>query len=41
LQNAFDEDLKHAAEINAADWLKRSKYLLLWEKLVRLLSPLL
>jgi cardiolipin synthase len=41
LQTAFAEDLKHSAEINPSEWLKRPKYLLLWEKLVRLLSPLL
>ncbi len=41
LQNAFDDDLKQSTEINASDWLKRPKYVFLWEKLVRLLSPLL
>jgi cardiolipin synthase len=41
LQTAFDEDLKHSGEINATDWLNRPKYVFLWEKLVRLLSPLL
>jgi cardiolipin synthase len=41
LQNAFEEDLKHSREINANDWLNRPRYIHLWEKLVRLLSPFL
>ncbi len=41
LSQAFTEDLKHASEINASDWLARPKYHHLWEKLVRLLSPFL
>jgi cardiolipin synthase len=39
LNEAFEYDLQHASEINAGDWLNRPKYLHLWEKLVRLLSP--
>lgn len=41
LQNAFGEDLKYSTEINANDWLNRPKYHHLWEKSVRLLSPML
>ncbi len=41
LQEAFDDDLKFSTEINAIDWLNRPAYVFLWEKLVRLLSPLL
>jgi cardiolipin synthase len=41
LQKAFDVDLTHSTEIDTNDWLKRPKYVFLWEKLVRLLSPLL
>lgn len=41
LQKAFENDLTTAAEINAQKWLNRPKYLHLWEKLVRLLSPFL
>ncbi|GAB1445992.1 MAG: cardiolipin synthase [Cyclobacteriaceae bacterium] len=41
LQKAFEEDLKESREINTHDWLNRPTYILLWEKLIRLLSPLL
>lgn len=41
LLKAFNHDLKQSSEINADDWLKRPWYIHLWEKLVRLLSPLL
>src|SRR5690606_10651055 len=41
LEDHFMEDLKHASEINAIDWLNRPKYKHLWEKLIRLLSPFL
>lgn len=39
LQKAFYEDLIESTEINAAEWLRRPKYIQIWEKLVRLLSP--
>lgn len=41
LQKSFEEDLKESHEINANDWLNRPAYKLLWEKLIRLLAPLL
>lgn len=41
LQNAFNNDLKDSVEINAGEWLSRPKYIHLWEKFVRLLSPFL
>lgn len=41
LSAAFENDLKHSTEIIAADWLHRPKYISLWEKMVRLLSPFL
>jgi len=41
LNEAFENDLKQATEINAIDWLNRPVYIHLWEKLVRLLSPFL
>lgn len=41
LQRAFEEDLKESHEINAIYWLNRPAYKHLWEKLIRLLSPLL
>lgn len=41
LENSFKNDLRHTSEINAADWMNRPRYLHLWEKLVRLLSPFL
>ena len=41
LQKAFDFDLKDSIEINAEEWLNRPKYIHIWEKFVRLLSPFL
>ncbi len=41
LQEAFNNDLKHSREINSTDWLNRPKYIHLFEKLVRLLAPIL
>lgn len=41
LQKAFNKDLEESIEINAKDWLNRPKYLQLWKKIVRLLSPFL
>lgn len=41
LKAAFLEDLQASSEINATDWLNRPKYIHVWEKLVRLLSPFL
>lgn len=41
LKNAFENDLRETTEINAEQWLSRPKYIHLWEKLVRLLSPFL
>lgn len=41
LQKAFYDDLKHATEIAAEEWLNRPRYINLWEKLIRLLSPFL
>lgn len=41
LKEAFEKDLKVSSEINANQWLKRPKYIHLWEKFVRLLSPFL
>lgn len=41
LEESFYDDLKESIEINAHDWLNRPKYIHLWEKLVRLLSPFL
>lgn len=41
LAEAFENDLKDSPEINATDWLNRPKYIHLWEKFVRLLSPFL
>ncbi len=41
MQDAFMEDLKHSMEINALNWLQRPKYVHLWERIVRLLSPFL
>lgn len=38
---AFCNDLEHSELIDATVWLNRPKYVLLWEKLVRLLSPFL
>ena len=39
LAKSFNDDLQHSPEINTTDWLNRPKYIHLWEKLVRLLSP--
>lgn len=41
LTDAFNEDLEASAIIDAEVWLHRPKYILLWEKMVRLLSPFL
>lgn len=41
LTEAFGNDLKDATLIDAKTWLKRPKYVHLWEKIVRLLSPFL
>lgn len=41
LEKAFKDDLEHASEINAVDWLDRPLYKHLWEKLLRLFSPFL
>lgn len=41
LAEAFNDDLLVSEQINAKDWLERPKYIHLWEKLVRLLSPFL
>ncbi|WP_017259500.1 cardiolipin synthase [Pedobacter arcticus] len=41
MREAFDNDLLEAVEIKADEWLKRPKYVQLWEKFVRLLSPFL
>ncbi|HNP17154.1 MAG TPA: cardiolipin synthase [Fulvivirga sp.] len=41
LTKVFETDLQDAEKINATDWLNRPKYIQLWEKVVRLLSPLL
>jgi len=41
LRDAFYDDLKHAAKINAKTWDKRTLFKQLPEKLCRLLSPLL
>lgn len=41
LQEAFVHDLKESEEIDAHKWLNRPKYIHLWEKFVRLLSPFL
>lgn len=38
---AFENDLKSTTEINAIEWKNRPKYIHLWEKFVRLLSPFL
>jgi cardiolipin synthase len=38
---AFENDLKMSERIDAKTWLGRPKYIHLWEKLVRLLSPFL
>ncbi len=41
LAEAFEDDLIVATQINKHDWLNRPKYIHLWEKTVRLLSPFL
>ncbi len=41
LTAAFEDDLTVAVQINKHDWLNRPKYIHLWEKTVRLLSPFL
>ncbi|MGV8877555.1 MAG: cardiolipin synthase [Sphingobacteriaceae bacterium] len=41
LAEAFENDLKESIQIDAAQWLNRPKYIHLWEKFVRLLSPFL
>lgn len=38
---AFENDLEVSQLIDAQAWLKRPKYIHLWEKIVRLLSPFL
>lgn len=41
LAEAFENDLKVSEQIDATTWLNRPKYIHLWEKIVRLLSPFL
>ena len=41
LSEVFANDLQDSEQINAELWLARSKYIHLWEKMVRLLSPFL
>lgn len=41
LTEAFNNDLKVSTKIDANDWLNRPMFVHLWEKMVRLLSPLL
>ena len=41
LTTAFENDLKVAEQIDKDIWLNRPKYIHLWEKMVRLLSPFL
>lgn len=41
LSKAFADDLKDSEQIDAKSWLGRPKYIHIWEKLVRLLSPFL
>lgn len=41
LRKAFEDDLREATKIDAEEWLDRPKYIHLWEKSVRLLSPFL
>jgi cardiolipin synthase len=41
LTQAFEDDLKASELIDAKRWLDRPKYIHLWEKMVRLLSPFL
>ena len=39
LAAVFEEDLLNSKEIDREKWLDRPKYILIWEKFVRLLSP--
>ncbi len=41
LTQAFEIDLTFSEQIDGSQWLNRPKYILLWEKTVRLLSPFL
>ncbi|MBA6151339.1 cardiolipin synthase [Gelidibacter maritimus] len=41
LTAVFDEDLNDSELIDAEAWLRRPKYMKLWERMVRLLSPFL
>lgn len=41
LKEVFEKDLEASELIDAAEWLSRPKYMKLWEKMVRLLSPFL
>ena len=41
LTEAFEDDLKEAKLIDKDSWLNRPKYIHLWEKVVRLISPFL
>lgn len=41
LKKAFENDLKDSVEIDSVKWMKRPKYLFVWDKFVRLLSPFL
>ncbi|MEO8773056.1 MAG: cardiolipin synthase [Gelidibacter sp.] len=41
LTDVFDDDLKQSEMIDPKLWLNRPKYVLLWERAVRLLSPFL
>jgi len=41
LENAFLNDIQESTKIDAINWLARPKYIHLWEKVVRLLSPFL
>ena len=41
LTTAFENDLKTSEQIDKEIWLNRPKYIHLWEKMVRLLSPFL
>ncbi|MFD2551697.1 cardiolipin synthase [Bizionia sediminis] len=41
LTKVFETDLSHATLIDAEAWLNRPKYIHVWEKMVRLLSPFL
>ncbi len=41
LESAFLNDLKESSKIDAQHWLERPKYMHLWEKIVRLVSPFL